>query len=91
MARPQAYAAGAARSMRQPTATGRAVALPTSVFEGMSREARTVRLRLRFTAQNYVWETDLARPAAARPPGLELAVGPDDVVHVQRRGGPPEQ
>ena len=62
-----------------------------SVFDGMSREARTVRLRLRFTAQNYVWETDLARPAAARPPGLELAVGPDDVVHVQRRGEPPEQ
>ena len=59
-----------------------------SVFDGMAPEARTVCLRLRFTAQNYAWETDLARPAAARPARLEFAVGPDDVVHVQRRGEP---
>ena len=51
-------------------------------------ESRTVCLRFRFTAQNYAWETDLARPAAARPARLEIAVGPDDVVHVQRRGEP---
>ena len=38
-----------------------------SVFEGMAPEARTVCLRLRFTARNYAWETDLTRPAAARP------------------------
>ena len=59
-----------------------------SVFDGMAPEARSVSLRLRFTAQNYAWETDLARPPAARPGGLEIAVGPDDVLHVQRRGEP---
>ena len=59
-----------------------------SVFAGMAAESRSVRLRLRFTAQNYVWETDLARPATARPARLEVAVGPDDVLHVQRRGAP---
>jgi hypothetical protein len=54
----------------------------------MAAESRSVRLRLRFTAQNYVWETDLARPATARPARLEVAVGADDVLHVQRRGAP---
>ncbi|WP_435770413.1 glycosyltransferase [Nocardioides sp. SYSU DS0651] len=54
------------------------------VFEGLPPEARSLRLRLRFTANNWSWQTDLHRPGRDRP-DLEVSFGPDDVVHVQRR------
>jgi poly(glycerol-phosphate) alpha-glucosyltransferase len=54
------------------------------VFAGLPADARSMRLRLRFTAQNWSWETDVRRPRRDRP-DLEISFGPDDVAYVQRR------
>lgn len=53
------------------------------VFAGLPAEARSMRLRLRFSAQNWSWQTDVQRPRRDRP-DLEVAFGPDDVAYVQR-------
>jgi hypothetical protein len=53
-------------------------------FAGMSPEARSVRLELRFTSRNFTWAKDLHRRPAERPP-LEVSFGgPGDTVTLSR-------